>query len=143
MLMLVLFGISFLSAIALFVFGWIWYSPKLAGKVMMQEMSSPEKCGFSKLSLLLEFLSCLLISLGVSFVFGPFDWYFGLINSAVLIVAILLPFAISDFIWCEKKSMKLSSVKFGHRALQLLISFTLIGFLNSVILPRLLSNGIF
>ena len=143
MLMLVLFGISLLTAIALFMFGGIWYSQKVFGKVMMDSMPEGEDCSKMKLPMALEFVSCFLLSLGVSFIFGPFDWYFGLINSAILVLAIIFPLAVSNYAWSPKRSIKLSLVEYGHRALQIIISFMLVGLLNSIILPRLLSNGIF
>ena len=143
MLMLVLFGISFLSAVVLFAFGGMWYSKKVFGKVMMDAMPEGADCSHMKLPLALEFVSCFLLSLGVSFIFGPFDWYFGLINSVILVLAIIFPLAVSSYAWCPKRSIKLSLVEYGHRALQIIISFILIGWLNSIILPRLLNNGIF
>lgn len=143
MLALVLFGISLISAVILFAFGGIWYSKKVFGKIMMDSMPEGTDCSNMKLPMALEFVSCLLLSLGVSFIFGPFDWYFRLINSVILVIAIIFPLAISNYAWCPKRSIKLSLVEYGHRALQIIISFILIGWLNSIILPRLLSNGIF
>lgn len=142
MLLLSLFGIALVNAVLLFLLGAVWYSQKLFGKIMMDSM--PENSGGSmKLPLILEFVSCFLISLAVGFIFGPFDWYFGLINGLILIVAILLPLAVSHYAWSPKRSVKLTLVEYGHRSLQLLIAFMLTGFLNSIILPSLLNNGIF
>lgn len=92
-----------------------------------------------KKALILEFVSCFIISIAATIVFAPFDWYFGLINGLIISVLIVLPFAISDAIWsCEKVSLKLFFVKFGHKTVAISLAFMLAATLNNLFIPMVL-----
>ena len=139
MLILALIGISLLIAICLFLFGWFWYSPLAFGKILSK--SNVETGRSMKAALPLEFLSCFLISVAAVIVFAPFDWYFGLVNGLIIGIAIILPFSISDAVWHQKISLSRFFIQLGHKILLILISFTLAGILNNLIIPMVMQSS--
>jgi hypothetical protein len=135
MLLLWLFIAAIFLAGLVLIFGYIWYS-KLFGNVMKKEHNSQkEKAHRNPKKLLIgEFGTNILHSLCIVFIFSPYSPLFGLINGLIVILGIILPFAISSSIW-EGRTLKAFFVKFGHRALSLLIYFIGAGIINSFLFP--------
>jgi hypothetical protein len=123
--------VAFIIALVIFGFSVAWYSKFLFKDAIFKTLES--KLTIKK-NLLIEFLSSLLLSLAIVVIFAPFNFYFGLINGALLCFGILLPIAISIANWSED-SLKLAVIKTAHRFFQIIIAFVLTGLLNQLMMP--------
>lgn len=131
MIFAVLLLVAFVVALFVFGFSIFWYSKFLFKDAILKTLENKPKI---KKNLLIEFLSSLLISLTTVVIFAPFNFYFGLINGALLCFGILLPIAISIANWSDD-TLKLAVIKTAHRFFQIIIAFVLTGLLNQLMMP--------
>lgn len=131
MIFISLILVALLVAIIVFGFSVFWYS-KFLFRSSIESMLK-NKISLKK-NLLIEFLSSFLLAIGTVVIFAPFNPYFGLINSLLICIGIILPFAISIANWGEE-DFKLVAIKTLHRFLQITLVFILSGLFNQLMMP--------